>query len=143
MKISKEYLSDFINRKVIPITAWTQRYRDGKLCFEIKNEIYCKVFWLDFWYNEIAPKFKSQNMISYIENVQLDTPIIITESYNFLNVPPIIKNVDYYSKPRTDHTKFKINISLTFAFTLSILIFCLILIPTIIWGSKSNYTMLV
>ncbi len=143
MKISKDYLTSFLKKDVIPKTAWSTKYVNGKLCYHIKNPVYCQVFWLDFWYNELSVKFKKQNMIEYLENQELDLPIIITEDYILLNVPKPIQNIDYFSQERLIKTPFMLNMSLNSVMLLTIISFTIVIVCTLIWGSKSRYSMII
>ncbi|UOT91838.1 PIF-6 [Aratus pisonii nudivirus] len=143
MKISKTYLENLLEKKIIPQSAWSSKYINEKLCYMIKNEIYCKIFWLDYWFNEISIKFKNQNMINSIKNQDLTLPVIISTDLEFINVPKIIANIDYYSQPRITNTPFYINISLNFVFILSIVIFAIIIFTTIVFAKNSIYTMAV
>lgn len=143
MKLDKDYLEDFLKKDIIPSVAWSNKYYNNELCYVLKNEIYCKVFWIDLWYHNLHEKFKKQNMITNIENQDLTLPVIISPNLQLINAPPIIQNVNYYSGERITKTPFLINISLTTMLVICFIAFAIIILATVVFGRNNMYTMFV
>ena len=143
MKINKNYLESIINDGVLPKTAWTSKYFNNELCYMIKNETYCKVFWMHFWYNYLLPKYKAQKMVINVKNQDLTLPVIINQNLHFINAPKIIQNIDYYSNPRIESTPFKLKITLDLVLVLTLLAFFIIIMATFKFGKNSIYSTLV
>ncbi|QBB28683.1 Ac68-like protein [Homarus gammarus nudivirus] len=143
MKVPKEYLLSLIDKEVIPLSAWVTKYYNNKLCYVLKNAIYCKVFWMDFWYNYIAEKFRSQDMILHVINQDLTLPVIISEELTFVNIPTILQNIDYYARPRQNNSPFKINTTLNTTLAAFIIIMAITTIMTLVFAKNSIYSMFV
>lgn len=142
MKLSKTYIETLLNKKVIPVDAWFLKYFDGKQCFMIRNENYCRVFWLDLWYNVLAEKFKNQNMISQLENIDLTLPVILDSNLYLVNAPKIIQNIDYFSSPRKQ-SPFYLNVSTFMIFIMYVICMVIIYGITMMFYKNSPYTYLV
>ncbi|UVT30874.1 PIF-6 [Penaeus vannamei nudivirus] len=143
MKVTNEYLEDLIKRNAIPLNEWQTKYIGDDYCLIIKNPVYCRVFWLDYWYHVLSPKFKHQDMITEISNQDLEAVVIITESGNFLKVPQDIQNIDYFSKERPTTTKFKIGMSSSTILIIAFITFLCIIGGTLMFGKDSTYSTLV
>ncbi|UHB41817.1 PIF-6 [Macrobrachium rosenbergii nudivirus] len=138
----QEYLKGLIDRKLLPITAWSYKYYANKQCYVIKNSIYCQVFWLDFWYNYLAEKFRKQNVVTFINNLDITLPVIITEDFIMLNAPPVIQNIQYFSEPVLKETPFILkNVSINSVFVFFIILFAFIIFVTYFFFKDSAYTM--
>ncbi|UVX94939.1 PIF-6 [Callinectes sapidus nudivirus] len=143
MKLPVSYITTLFEKDVIPKIAWSTKYYDNVLCYVLKNEIYCKVFWMDLWYNYFAEKFKIQNMVNVITNQDLTLPVILTPTLILYNAPTIMQNVYYYSTPKTDNSPFRINISMNTVLLLFLFVFVCIIAATIKFARYSIYTMLI
>ncbi|UBZ25668.1 PIF-6 [Carcinus maenas nudivirus] len=143
MKVPKDYMISLLKKNIIPMVAWSTKYYNGLFCYVIKNPVYCQVFWLDFWHNYVLTQFQNQNMITSVENQNLTLPVIITNDLQFLNIPTIIQNIDYYASPRLVSSPFQINMSMSAVLILFFIIFGLIIAATQVFAKNSIYTSLV
>nr|WOZ57660.1 PIF-6 [Menippe mercenaria nudivirus] len=144
MKLTKEYIKQLIEKHSIPPSAWSRKYVSGKMCYAITNEIYCKIFWIDLWYNILSKKFKDQNMIERIDNLDLTKQVLIDESnLNIILPPPIVKYVDYYATERQKNSLFKVNINLNTVLIVALVTLMITALCTVVFGKKSFYTELV
>ena len=138
MRIDNTYLASVIQRDIIPTVAWSAKYYQGKLCYVIKRPTYCIVWWMDFWFNQLAKKFSNQNVISRVPNQDLTLPVIITEDGILLNVPPIIQQIAYYAEEEQVSSPLifpKITITSVFIFGVLLLISVILLTWLFCWDS--------
>lgn len=144
MYIPKEYIKNLLAKKTIPVLAWSIEYIDDKLCYTLKNEIYCKIFWMDLWYNYISEKYKSQYMIDNVENLDLTVSVMITRDLQLINAPKVIQNIVYFASTLERYKNpFRINISINAIFYIGICVFILVVILSATIFRNSNYTMMV
>lgn len=144
MKLQKQFLVNFLNEQVVPFSAWSIKYYyDNILCYVIKNENYCQVFWIYLWYHYLADKFKQQNMINVVENGDLTLPVIITQDLSLLNAPQIIQNIDYYADKRVTNTHYKTNMSLNTILAIVVVLFLVTITLTLMFFKRSIYTALI
>ncbi len=133
-----------MSKKNIPLAAWSLKYHDGKPCYVIKNEVYCRVFWLDFWFNYMNERFRQQNMVTALQNLDTTLPVMISEDLHLVNAPKIIQNVDYYANPpSTVESPFYLNIKLIYIFIIAIISFLTVMFVTFTFGKNSVYSDLV
>lgn len=140
MKLDKQYLENLLNKNIIPKSAWSSKYYDNELCYVIKNEIYCKVFWLDFWFNYLSVKFKNQNMIQTVKNQDLTLPVIINQNLKLINVPPTIQSIDYFAQPKINDTLYRINVPIFNMLVIAVIVLVIIVTVTILFFKKSVYS---
>lgn len=138
MKIPIDYLKGFFERKIIPLSAWSMKFYKDEECFEIKNSIYCNVFWVDFWYHCLQDKFKNQKIITELQKQDLTSKVIISKNFELINAPQSIQNILYYGNYEPT-TPFVLDFSITTVFIFCLTIFILIAIVTTVFFNKSPY----
>lgn len=133
MKIS----IDFFNILEIPFTAWIEEDINGSVCLVLKNEKYCRIFWITLWRNLLIDDFKAQNVFNDLKNVDLDRTVIINlTDGELLYAPPSINSINYFANLKEDEYLksdiFTINTSLfsiLSIFVTSVLMLMFILVP--------------
>lgn len=79
----------------------------------IKNERYCRLFWMQYWKDVLNNKFKSQTNITTLSDGELRTKVIIDRANgNLLSTPAAWNTIFYYgSFVATEIPPFSINLS--------------------------------
>lgn len=95
MKIPPDFLLKLNNSFK---NAWTEEFIDGKICYCLRNPVYCQAFWVGLWYHYLADEFRRQNYIELIRNTDLTLPVFMTENFEIINAEPVLENIVYYAE---------------------------------------------
>lgn len=130
MYITLEYFNGFVERNKIPSTEWTLKVIENEPCFVLKNPVYCNVFWVDFWYHFMAPKYKAQGHITSIGLQDLTLRVSLTEKLKLLQIPTSLQNIEYYSTI-SSYSPYRISITLNVVLIIGLIIYTIIVFISI------------
>lgn len=118
---------NYLDSLPIPKTAWSNIMYNNELCYQLKNEIYCNLFWISFWKN-IMPKYlQNQQHVKTILNLSLTDKVIISKNGYLYYLPNEIATIFYFGNGNINGTFDK---SFFFEFPYDgffVIIFCAVL----------------
>lgn len=89
---------DYIKSIPIPGTAWQEEFIQKTACYVIRNPVFCRVFWIHLWRNNILEKFKRQHVYTRLSNVDLDRTVIINSlTGELISAPVSVNSIDYFA----------------------------------------------
>lgn len=95
--ITKEYLDSFAHR--LPTNM--KRVND-KLYITITDEIFCKLFWIKFIKDRLAPALSAQNRVLQINEIDLSLPVYIDAKTNELrHLPKLMSGALFFADQLT------------------------------------------
>lgn len=102
----------------------------------IKNQKYCKLFWMHFWKEILQPKFAAQTNITRLSDGDITIKVIIDkETGNLLGTPAAWNTIFYYGNYEITNPPFRI--PLGGIWVLVIYILCLVLVFVVASRTRS------
>lgn len=89
-------------------------------CYVIPDAKERKLFWIDWYKNYFAEKFKNQKYITNIETVDLERAVVINAKTQQLDLPPNLKAIIHLATVK-DPLQFNTKINATMVLVVSIL----------------------
>lgn len=135
MKVTNKFLLSLR----IPPYAWRYEVINYVGFYTLRNSIYCQIFWLQLWYNDMAIRFQQQNMIRAVDNLDLTLPVFIDENLTLHMAEPIVQSIDYYYTNATNNsTQFKLPVNMLTVLILFILATVITIISNILFVPKES-----
>lgn len=126
MKVSKEFMDALWFKG-----GWQLETINDKSYNVINNPVYCKLFWIQYWKEILAEKFRSQSHVTRIENGDLTSKVIIDpNTNNLLSAPSGWSTIYYYGSLKYDDNSLKPTFSIDVDYK-KVLIFYFIFIISI------------
>lgn len=86
----------FLDNLPIPKTAWSNITYNNELCYQLKNEIYCNLFWISMWKNVIPQFLQNQQHVRTIVNLNLTDKVIISKNGYLYYLPNQLATIIYF-----------------------------------------------
>lgn len=116
--------AEFISRLPLPSHAWTYEIINSAPHYTVRNADFANVFWVDLWYNVLAERFRSQNVIKRIELLDLTLPVVLTERLELVSAQPVLENIVYYGGLDVEEKPtLLLNASMSYVLLLSLVVF--------------------
>lgn len=101
MKVSQEFINNLWFKG-----GWHLETINNHTFSVINNQLFCRLFWMQYWLEILWPAFKNQTHITYVHDVDLTTKVIVDNTNgNLLSAPPSFVNIYYYGTFFKDDVK--------------------------------------
>lgn len=131
LQLSEQFFNKF---------KWRHETINGKSVYTIRDKSLCNDFWMALWHHVLASAFRSQQMITELDSVDLNEPVIVDDgTLNLLSAQKSLESINYYANMQaqnilTSKPFYQLNVTSSFIFSCYLFVSLLL----VMWNTRKQ-----